>query len=556
MNADFKMILQKVGVIQQRFGLSSVTPRLKACRELLSHQDVIQVAVFGRYKSGKSSFLNALADTRVLPVGVLPVTTVLTWLRYGPVESARAEFLDGREISIDSGEIEEYVAEERNPGNEKQVATVRIQLPSLERYKGLEFVDTPGIGSLFKHGTEVSLRWLPYAAVALVLVSVDQPLSEEDLGFISQLRQHTPRVILILAKADRVGDTELAEIGTFSTTHLMRELETEIPVLPFCSLPDVGDLRSAEWRAALDEQILRPIAANSEHEHERILAHKCMSLIDECASLLSIALTAATRSDEERLHIREYVFEEGQSLPLIQKEIGLLTHDLTSTMTDRLWQHLGVFHGEVRAKLVEDFRRQWPKWRGNLWNLTRVYEQWLRASLSRELKELSQREGLTLLAPLGEAEAALTHVVERFLARLAERVTDTLGVPIVPAEHALHITEPDSPDVDVGAVFDTPWDTVWFLIPMLVFRSLIRRHFIKQIKWEVEKHLARTAAQWAERINMAIERAAKEEESYVQGQISTFDIMLSETDREIPAIRQALDELQSLRIVAGQAPGG
>ena len=175
--------------------------------------------------------------------------------------------------------------------------------------------------------------------------------------------------------------------------------------------------------------------------------------------------------------------------------------------------------------------------------------------MTRELKELSERERLTLLAPLKEAEAALTHVVERFLAQLAKRVTETLGVATARAEHALHITEPDSPNVDVVRVFDTPWDTLWFLIPMILFRSLVRHHFIKQIKWEVEKHLARTGAQWAERINRAIEKAAKEGESYVQGQISTFHTMLSETDREIPAIRQVLDELQSLRIVAAQRPG-
>jgi hypothetical protein len=255
------------------------------------------------------------------------------------------------------------------------------------------------------------------------------------------------------------------------------------------------------------------------------------------------------------LRIKEYVFEEGQSLPLIQKEIRLLTHDLTSTMMDRLWQHLGVFHGEVEAKLVEDFHRQWPQWRANLWDLTRIYEQWLRAGLTRELKELSESERLTLLAPLKEAEAALTHVVERFLAQLAKRVTEILGVATARAEHRLHITEPDFPDVDVGAVFDTPWDTLWFLIPMTLFRSLVRHHFIKQISWEVEKHLPRLAAQWSERINRAIEKAANEEESYVQGQISTFHTMLSETDRQIPTIRQVLDELQSLRIVAVQKQG-
>ena len=149
--------------------------------------------------------------------------------------------------------------------------------------------------------------------------------------------------------------------------------------------------------------------------------------------------------------------------------------------------------------------------------------------------------------PLKEAEAGLTRIVESSLVRLAERVAKALEVPVTPMEHSLRIMEPGVPDVDVSRIFDTPWDILWFLIPMTLFRSLIRRHFVRRINWEVEKHLARTAAQWAERINKTIECAAKEEESYVQEQLSTFQAMLSETDSRIPTIRQALDELHASR---------
>jgi hypothetical protein len=161
---------------------------------------------------------------------------------------------------------------------------------------------------------------------------------------------------------------------------------------------------------------------------------------------------------------------------------------------------------------------------------------------------ISERERPSLLAPLREAEARLARIVESSLARIAERIATVQGVAISPAEHTICIAEPETPDVAVGRTFSTPWDILWFLIPITVFGPLVRRHFVKQINWEVEKHLARTAALWAGRINKAIELAAVKEESYLQDQISTFHAMLSETDSRIPAIRQALDDLRTSQV--------
>ena len=48
-------------------------------------QDEIGVAVLGRFKAGKSSFLNDFLGRGILPVGV-PVTAVVTEIRYGARE--------------------------------------------------------------------------------------------------------------------------------------------------------------------------------------------------------------------------------------------------------------------------------------------------------------------------------------------------------------------------------------------------------------------------------------------------------------------------------------
>jgi hypothetical protein len=56
----------------------------------------LEVAVVGEFKRGKSSLINALVGREVLPVGVLPLTSVPTVLERGE-EGQVVEFADGRQ---------------------------------------------------------------------------------------------------------------------------------------------------------------------------------------------------------------------------------------------------------------------------------------------------------------------------------------------------------------------------------------------------------------------------------------------------------------------------
>ena len=60
----------------------------------------------------------------VLPIGVVPLTAVVTRLRYGKRERAEVQFLDGTTKAVPLDEIAAYVGENENPNNAKQVAVV------------------------------------------------------------------------------------------------------------------------------------------------------------------------------------------------------------------------------------------------------------------------------------------------------------------------------------------------------------------------------------------------------------------------------------------------
>src|SRR5437660_9771774 len=124
MNAGRDGQLDVVADIVQRFGLTSLHPALRACEALAGEDPPLDVAVLGQFKSGKSSLLNAVLGEPVFPVGVVPVTAVVTRAAAGPDRIVRVTYQDGSAEEVAPARLAEFVTEAGNPGNRRQVAVV------------------------------------------------------------------------------------------------------------------------------------------------------------------------------------------------------------------------------------------------------------------------------------------------------------------------------------------------------------------------------------------------------------------------------------------------
>ena len=119
------------------------------------------LAILGQFKRGKSTLLNALTGEAILPVGVVPLTAVPTFIQYGETPKIRVQYQDGRpadecngaSIAERTGYLAGFVTEEGNPQNRRGVAEVEADLPSPILSGGVVLIDTPGIGSTFRHNT-------------------------------------------------------------------------------------------------------------------------------------------------------------------------------------------------------------------------------------------------------------------------------------------------------------------------------------------------------------------------------------------------------------------
>ena len=105
--------------------------------------------VIGRFSRGKSTLLNAVLGGDHLPTGIVPLTSVITTVRYGSRKQAVLNFNDlGLRREVPLSQLGEYVTQQSNPGNLKNVAYAEIELPVEILRRGLFFVDSPGLGVL------------------------------------------------------------------------------------------------------------------------------------------------------------------------------------------------------------------------------------------------------------------------------------------------------------------------------------------------------------------------------------------------------------------------
>jgi GTP-binding protein EngB required for normal cell division len=529
----------EIGGICRQFGIHSLRPQLAACAEVLGEGDIVDVAVVGRFKAGKSSFLNTLIDEEVLPVAVLPLTAIVTRVRYGPRNRAIVQHRDGRQYDLPVDQLADVVTEQRNPGNAKGVAIVDVEVPGLRPYRGVRFVDTPGLGSVYAHNTRTSMEWLPRVGAALLAVSIDQPLSVYDIELLKELSKHTPDVSILLTKADLISSRDVADVVTFVREQVARVAGAPVRIFPYSTRAGFEAMRKA-----VHDYLVAHVAARHEEKAREILLHKLRSLIGECREYLGMALSAAGAAQEARAELQRHLREEREVLSTVRNELGLLANDLKTRTREECQKRFLEHHSRLAAGLATDLRSTMREWKGNLVRTTEAFERWAGEAFRRQLAPLSEDEGSRLTQQqLAAAQGSLSRVVRAFQDRLAGSIQKALGLTFRGATFQATVKQPARPDVQIGRVFDHPFELLSFAIPMWLFRPLVRRHFLRGLPWEVEKNLHRLTGQWAESIGRTVDDLARQAEDFVREELDTVEGLVAKAEDQRGAIEQAMELL-------------
>ncbi len=522
-------ILDLVDDLATKYEMTSILPLLRTCHTLSSEQ-VLRIAIFGRFKAGKSTFLNNLIGRDLVPTGVTPVTSVITDVGYGARERAVVRYLDGHEEVIPVAQIRCYIAESENPGNAKQVAMVMVDLPSLREYNGIRFVDTPGLDSVFAHNTDASLSWLPNVGLALVTIGVDPPLSQQDIALIRRLYDFTPRVTVLLTKLDVLTAAEQDEVRSFVLYQLRRNFDPPPPVFPYSARPEYEGTQQA-----VADMIVSDFLGRFSEQRNAVMRHKIAALLRECRDYLALALKSAQALDADRDALRHTVLGERASLEEFRTQLRLVTRHAAGGARDMVAKRFDAEQERIEKELRAALETEYPAWTQSLSHVIERFDAWLSQALQRSIGAVSAANSREFSEYVEKVRNQLARSLQDFRARLSERTTAAFGVPLRITEIEIETEPPRSPDISIGKVFDRSWELLSWLIPMWIVKGMVRRHLIvRKLPFEVFKNLSRATSQWDESINAALFGIEKQAATRLDDLMATIENLLSRAESDSP----------------------
>jgi GTP-binding protein EngB required for normal cell division len=306
-------LLRRIEELVTRHGLVEFRQRIDSLASRLEDNN-LEVALFGRVSSGKSSLLNALLSTNVLPVGINPITAVPTKLFYGPSLRAAVAYGSGREDTVTIEELGKLVTEQGNPGNLRNVVRAVVEVPSPRLKQGIVLVDTPGLGSLARRGAAETLAYLPSCDLALLLIDAGTSLNDEDIGTLRLLYEGGIPAIVVLSKADLLASGDLHQATKYIQQQLRAELGLEMNVHAVSSLPDRAILLDHFFECELLPRFEQARALRNSS-----IARKIGALRDSITAVLSTILDQTKRRG---LESPTDVHDLEEQLRLITGEIG------------------------------------------------------------------------------------------------------------------------------------------------------------------------------------------------------------------------------------------
>lgn len=193
--------------------------------------------------------------------------------------------------------------------------------------------------------------WLLNVAAALIVVSSDRPLSDEDCRLIAEVRQLAPHVWIILRKVGLLSVAQHVEVIAFLSSQLRTFMEADLPVIPFSIRQDrdgnVGRVQN---------EIFHPLVQDPVRERQAVFTDKVQVVAEACCTFLRIALKAAVQKGADRERLRAAVFDEAVQESVLRDELGLAAGHIRGHIRPTLQKQIHSLNEPLHDRLASTHR--------------------------------------------------------------------------------------------------------------------------------------------------------------------------------------------------------
>lgn len=534
------------------------------------------LVVLGAFKRGKSTLINALLGEAVLPTAIVPLTSVVTILGYGDRLSIQVHFQNGETREISKEELVNYITEKGNPQNRKGVREVEIAYPSDYLKDGVRIIDTPGVGSVYTHNTDVAYNYLPQVDAAIFVVTVDPPLSAAEQEFLQDIREYVHKVFFVLNKIDYVEEAERQEALDFTVQVLQTNLATDRIIIFPISAKWAMESKTNGHPEYLEASRLPEFEDHLRHflykGKGRVLLISCLSGALKTITDSTLGLKVERQASGLPLkELEEKIARFDLELQGLEKEreMSLLLLDgrvkgvITEMDTD-----LGAFRKETTTRLRREVEATLNQKSRAALDLRKEMEDYLFAALRDVFTTWRRQEIEKLSQVLGETHqdfaARINAILER-LTQLTARIFDfsLRGFAVEEAFTELRDFWFRFKEDPVG--LEILQITVTSLLPRALTKGLLLKKLLENVTELVDKHCGRLRYDFHQRlqeiardfrqtwiskiddttqsIRQALERARDQKQSSAQA----ATVRVGQLDQSLEAILKAESQLLVLK---------
>jgi GTPase SAR1 family protein/uncharacterized tellurite resistance protein B-like protein len=206
----FEMIILKLLAAIEKLPYSNTTSEAKRQLRILftSIHSPFLVTVLGEFNAGKSTFINALINKKLLAMKIRPTTATITKLHYGCSDKLDVHFIDGSMKTFDKADLHTLTVE--NYINEEEILS-RIFCVSLdvedELLRNIDIADTPGFNSSNVRHTEITSNYIAYSDAIIWVFDGNQMAKKSTFDLIEEYCKYE-KPIGIINKVDLIDNHE------------------------------------------------------------------------------------------------------------------------------------------------------------------------------------------------------------------------------------------------------------------------------------------------------------------------------------------------------------
>jgi GTPase SAR1 family protein len=491
----------------------------KALQELIAKlsEGHFNLAVLGQFKRGKTTLINALLGSRLLPTAVIPLTSIITLIKHGNNLHIEVLFKKGLRKEIAPEELPDYVTERGNPENQKEVQYVEVHYDSPYLRDAVQIIDTPGIGSTYQHNTAVTYGYLAKVDAAVFLIGVDPPISQVEYDFLEDIRKYVNKIFFLQNKIDQMDEKDRDESLEF-TKHVIEERVgiKDIKIFPVSAKQALeGKLNNdqekishsliTDFEKALNDFLMREkgkaIIDSVLNNTLKILSDKAMSVELEMKAI-SIPLEELKKKINEFNKQKEQIRRDKEDFDYLlkgekEKLISILESDLKNfveskaqELAKKMEEHYAKQKHLGKAELTKAIDKSMHTEIENIFNAWRTFEE---NKLDREFENISWRFSL-------KANDIINHIKKLSSGIFNIKVETFSGVESLTAEGHFQYR--------IEALFDTTLalEILPFALPGFLFRRMALKRMREQCREELERNAGRIRNNFLGRIEKSIKK--------------------------------------------------